>query len=77
MAVAPLVLGLGIDYAIHLQRAYAAIRKDHEDPAELEGDPIETSQGDGVRITWTWLDATGGEESVEAKFELVLQEGDS
>jgi hypothetical protein len=43
----------------------------------LEGDPIETSQGDGVRITWTWLDATGGEESVEAKVEMVLQEGDS
>jgi predicted RND superfamily exporter protein len=34
VAVAPLVLGLGIDYAIHLQRAYAAIRKEHEDPAE-------------------------------------------
>ena len=43
----------------------------------LEGDPIETSQGDGVRITWTWLDATGGEESVEAKVEMVLQEGDN
>jgi len=43
----------------------------------LEGDPIETSQGDGVRITWTWLDASGGEESVEAKVELILQEGDS
>lgn len=34
VAVAPLVLGLGIDYAIHLQRAYSAIRKEHEDPAE-------------------------------------------
>ena len=34
VAVAPLVLGLGIDYAIHLQRAYAAIRKEHADPAE-------------------------------------------
>lgn len=34
VAVAPLVLGLGIDYAIHLQRTYAAIRKEHEDPAE-------------------------------------------
>ena len=43
----------------------------------LEGDPIETSQGDGVRITWTWLDASGGEESVEAKVEMVLQDGDS
>ena len=34
VAVAPLVLGLGIDYAIHLQRAFAAIRKEVEDPAE-------------------------------------------
>ena len=34
VAVAPLVLGLGIDYAIHLQRAYAAIRKEHQNPAE-------------------------------------------
>ena len=43
----------------------------------LDGDPIETSQGDGVRITWTWLDAAGGEETVEAKVELVLQAGSS
>ncbi len=34
VAVAPLVLGLGIDYAIHLQRAYSAIRKEQDDPAE-------------------------------------------
>ena len=34
VAVAPLVLGLGIDYAIHLQRAFSAIRKEIEDPAE-------------------------------------------
>ena len=34
VAVAPLVLGLGIDYAIHLQRAFSAIRKEIEDSAE-------------------------------------------
>ena len=34
VAVAPLVLGLGIDYAIHLQRAYSAIRKEQDDSAE-------------------------------------------
>jgi len=34
VAVAPLVLGLGIDYAIHLQRAFSAIRKEQQDPAE-------------------------------------------
>lgn len=41
----------------------------------LSGDPIETSQGDGVRVTWTWLDAAGGEETVDAQVELVLQVG--
>ncbi len=41
----------------------------------LSGDPIETSQGDGVRVTWTWLDAAGGEETVNAQVELVLQVG--
>ena len=34
VAVAPLVLGLGIDYAIHLQRAFSAIRKEVDEPAE-------------------------------------------
>ena len=41
----------------------------------LSGDPIETSQGDGVRVTWTWLDAAGGEETVNTQVELVLQAG--
>ena len=34
VAVAPLVLGLGIDYAIHLQRAYVSIREEYPEPAE-------------------------------------------
>ena len=34
VAVAPLVLGLGIDYSIHLQRRYSAIRNDIGDSAE-------------------------------------------
>ena len=34
VAVAPLVLGLGIDYSIHLQRRYAYIREQVEDAAE-------------------------------------------
>jgi predicted RND superfamily exporter protein len=34
VAVAPLVLGLGIDYSIHLQRRYAFIREQVEDAAE-------------------------------------------
>ncbi len=33
VAVAPLVLGLGIDYSIHLQRAYLSTRKENDDPA--------------------------------------------
>ena len=34
VAVAPLVLGLGIDYSIHLQRRYNAFRADLDDSAE-------------------------------------------
>ena len=34
VAVAPLVLGLGIDYAIHLQRALSDIKEKVEDTAE-------------------------------------------
>ncbi len=34
VAVAPLVLGLGIDYAIHLQRANTTLREQYPDPAE-------------------------------------------
>lgn len=34
VAVAPLVLGLGIDYSIHLQRRYSVIREEIEDAAE-------------------------------------------
>ena len=34
VAVAPLVLGLGIDYSIHLQRRYAFIREQVDDAAE-------------------------------------------
>ncbi len=34
VAVAPLVLGLGIDYAIHLQRANSTLREHYPDPAE-------------------------------------------
>ena len=34
VAVAPLVLGLGIDYAIHLQRANSTLREQYSDPSE-------------------------------------------
>lgn len=34
VAVAPLVLGLGIDYSIHLQRVYLSVRDTCEEPAE-------------------------------------------
>lgn len=39
----------------------------------LSGDPIETTQGDGVRVTWTWQGAKGGIESVDAEVRIVLQ----
>ncbi|MBT61374.1 MAG: hypothetical protein CMA63_07490 [Euryarchaeota archaeon] len=41
----------------------------------LTGDPIETTQGEGVRVTWTWQGAKGGVESVEAEIRVVLQTG--
>ena len=34
VAVAPVVLGLGIDYSIHLQRAYEKAREESDSPAE-------------------------------------------
>ncbi len=34
VAVAPVVLGVGIDYSIHLQRAYEKAREDSDSPAE-------------------------------------------
>lgn len=34
VAIAPLVIGLGIDYSIHLQRRYEAFRSDGHTPAE-------------------------------------------
>ena len=34
VAVAPLVLGLGIDYSIHLQRRYSVLRPDYDSPAQ-------------------------------------------
>ena len=34
VAVAPLVLGLGIDYSIHLQRRYNAFREENDDAAD-------------------------------------------
>jgi hypothetical protein len=41
----------------------------------LTGDPIETSQGDGVRVTWTWEGAAGGIETVSVETRLTLEPG--
>ena len=41
----------------------------------VTGDPIETASGDTVRVTWTWDEAAGGEETISVEVELVFQEG--
>ena len=39
------------------------------------GDPIETAVDDTVRVTWTWTDAAGGEETINVEVELSFQSG--
>jgi hypothetical protein len=39
------------------------------------GDPIETASGDTVRVTWTWGEAAGGDETINVEVELVFQQG--
>ena len=41
----------------------------------LTGDPIETTLGDGVRVTWTWEGAKGGIETVTVETRLVIEVG--
>tara|TARA_B110000902_G_scaffold92408_1_gene109679 strand:- start:30 stop:2069 length:2040 start_codon:yes stop_codon:yes gene_type:complete len=41
----------------------------------LTGDPIETTLGDGVRVTWTWEGAKGGTEQVTVEARLVIEIG--
>jgi len=41
----------------------------------VTGDPIETASGDTVRVTWTWAEAAGGEETISVEVELVFQDG--
>jgi len=43
----------------------------------LTGDPIETTLGDGVRVTWTWEGAKGGVETVSVETRLIIETGDS
>lgn len=43
----------------------------------LSGDPIETTSGDGVRVTWTWDGAKGGIESVNVETRLLIETGDT
>ncbi|HJM54915.1 MAG TPA: hypothetical protein QGI72_01565 [Poseidonia sp.] len=39
----------------------------------VTGDPIETASGDTVRVTWTWDQAAGGNETIEVEVELKFQ----
>jgi len=43
----------------------------------LTGDPIETTLGDGVRVTWTWEGAKGGIETVTVETRLTIESGDA
>lgn len=43
----------------------------------LTGDPIETTSGSGVRVTWTWDGAKGGIETVTVETRFILEVGDS
>ena len=43
----------------------------------LTGDPIETTSGSGVRVTWTWDGAKGGVETVTVETRFILQMGAS
>jgi hypothetical protein len=41
----------------------------------VTGDPIETGSNGAVRVTWTWMDAAGGEETIDVEVELLFQQG--
>lgn len=41
----------------------------------VSGDPIETASNNKVRVTWTWTEAAGGEETIAVEVELVFQQG--
>ena len=47
------------------------------DGTALTGDPIETTSGSGVRVTWTWDGAKGGVETVTVETRFILEVGDS
>ena len=38
------------------------------------GDPIETTLGDGVRVTWTWEGANGGIQTVDVEIRLTISD---
>jgi hypothetical protein len=41
----------------------------------VTGDPIETASNGKIRVTWTWTEAAGGEETIAVEVELVFQQG--
>ena len=42
---------------------------------EVSGEPIKTQSGDSIVVTWTWTEASGGEQSIQVSVKLNLQEG--
>ena len=41
----------------------------------VSGDPIVTSSGDFVRLTWTWIASTSGEQQISVEASIQIQSG--
>ena len=41
----------------------------------VSGDPIVTSSGDFVRLTWTWIATTSGEQQISVEASIQIQSG--
>ncbi len=39
----------------------------------ISGNPVETQNGDSIMVTWTWQEASGGEETIQVSIRISLQ----
>ena len=53
--------------------AYSESIEMYVDGLKVDGDPIETKRGDSIVVTWTWLDAKTGTNSISVSVKLNLQ----
>ena len=44
------------------------------DGLKVDGDPIETKRGDSIVVTWTWMDAVSGTNTIQVSIRLNLQD---